>query len=62
MPRNKSKATKRTYVKPLSLFPLTPDQALANILAIPPKDADRIRNVSAMKLRAWRIPKKNKGK
>ena len=57
MPRKNSKR-RAPYAKPLSLFPLTPGQALANILAIPPKDAERIRGVSAMKLRAWRIPRK----
>jgi hypothetical protein len=51
----------RKYAKPLSMFPLTPEQALANILSIPAKDAERIRNVSAVKLRKWRGVKKKKG-
>ena len=53
---------RKKYAKPLSMFPKSPLQALADILFIPPKEADCIRGISAAKLRAWRIPNKKKAK
>jgi hypothetical protein len=57
MPRKRKK-----YAKPFSLFPLTPTQTLSTLLSVSKDDAARIRGESAAKLRAWRIPKKKKGK
>jgi len=63
MPSKPGKGRKRApYVKPLSMFPLTPTQALSAMLSIPKETAAQIRGESAVKLRAWRIPKKKKAK
>ena len=55
---DKTPKPRRSYVKPLSMFPLTPEEALAALLAVPKEDAAKIRDESAAKMRTWRKLKK----